>query len=146
MNFSRVMQRVPRIGVIIGGMILSSCAYITNERSIGDFSGPALARGVSPEVLAGIDLDDKIPALAGTQLRTRYWTVLPGGIFPVHSHEDRPAIIYVLSGEIYEYRNDRPEPVLHKEGGLSLEYNVAHWWINESDEQVILLATDIVKK
>lgn len=139
-------SRIAMLCVVVCGIALSSCAFISNQRSIGDFSGPARAKGVSPKVLAAIDLDDEIPALEGTQLRTRYWRVLPGGVFPVHSHDDRPAIIYVLAGEIYEYRNDRPEPVLHKQGGLSLEYNVAHWWINESGEEVILLATDIVKK
>ena len=42
----------------------------------------------------------------GRQLRTRRLVVQPGGIVPLHSHKDRPALIYTLSGSITEYQLD----------------------------------------
>ena len=40
--------------------------------------------------------------LAGLSL-----VVQPGGIVPWHSHADRPALIYVVSGEIVEINEDQ---------------------------------------
>ena len=41
-----------------------------------------------------------------TTLRFRKLTIEPGGIVPWHSHDDRPALIYVAEGEIIEYASN----------------------------------------
>src|SRR5258708_32961711 len=63
---------------------------------------PAAAKAVTDKVLAEIDLADEMVALKGHMMRIRKLEVQPGGVVPWHSHGDRPALIYIVSGEIYE--------------------------------------------
>jgi len=66
--------------------------------------------------------------------------VEPNGIVPWHSHDDRPAIIYIISGEIYEYSSNCSVPILHQAGEATREGNgTAHWWQNTGKEAVVLL-------
>ncbi len=126
------------------GLWAGGWSFITNSKTLDGLTGPARPEGTKSEELVAINLVDQINGLEGRRLRTRHWTIQPGGIVPVHSHEDRPATIYVVSGSITEHRSDRAEPVLHETGSLSLEANVTHWWENTGDEICILVATDIV--
>ena len=52
----------------------------------------------------------------------RHMTIAPGGVVPLHSHEDRPALIMVNSGEIYENSSKCAEPILHKAGDIAREF------------------------
>src|SRR6266511_1943370 len=72
------------------------------------------AKGVTDKVLSQIDLAGEKLALKGHLMRVRKLEVQPGGVVPWHSHEDRPALIYVASGEIYEYASNCAVPILHK--------------------------------
>jgi quercetin dioxygenase-like cupin family protein len=103
------------------------------------------AKGVTDKVLASIDLAKEKVALAGHQLRLRKLEIEPGGIVPWHSHGDRPAIIYIITGEIYEYASDCSVPILHKAGEVSREAGgTAHWWQNTGSETVVLLSADVM--
>jgi len=96
------------------------------------------------KVLSEVDLSTEIKGLEGRKLRYRYWWIAPGGIVPIHSHADRPALIYVVKGEIYEHRSDQEEPHIYKAGEVSNEsQGVKHWWENKGNETVELIATDI---
>lgn len=54
---------------------------------------------VTDDVIASIDLSQGYN-IQGRSLRMRRLVVQPGGIVPVHSHAERPANIYVVSGEM----------------------------------------------
>jgi quercetin dioxygenase-like cupin family protein len=57
--------------------------------------------GVTAEVLATVDLGPEIEGMAGRQLRMRLVTIEPGGVLgPMHDHNDRPGIVYILQGTI----------------------------------------------
>lgn len=58
---------------------------------------------VTDDVIASIDLGDGY-GLPGRNLRMRRLVIEPGGVVPLHSHSERPANIYVVKGEITEYR------------------------------------------
>ena len=107
--------------------------------------GPSQARDISNKVLGDTALaDEGIAELAGRNLRTRFWTINDKGIVPIHDHANRPAVFTVLSGQIYEYTSTAEERVLHDTGGLALEEGeLAHWWLNESEETVHLIAFDV---
>ena len=65
----------------------------------------ALTNGVTAEVLATVDLGPEIEGMAGRQLRMRMVTIEPGGVFgPMHDHNDRPGIVYILQGTITDHR------------------------------------------
>jgi quercetin dioxygenase-like cupin family protein len=102
------------------------------------------ATGVTDNVLAMIDLGGEKVALKGHLMRVRRLEVQPGGIVPWHSHEDRPALIYVVSGEIYEHASNCAVPILHKAGEVAREtHATAHWWKNEGKAGVVLLSFDV---
>jgi quercetin dioxygenase-like cupin family protein len=101
--------------------------------------------GVAEMELASIDLSKESVKLAERRLRYRHMEIQPGGIVPLHSHADRPALIMVNQGQIYEYNSQCKAPILHKAGEISREFNgVMHWWKNESKQVVVLTIADIV--
>jgi len=104
----------------------------------------AAAKGVTDKVLSQIDLADEKLALKGHMMRVRRLEVQPGGIVPWHSHADRPALIYVMTGEIQEHASNCAVPILHKAGDVARETQAtSHWWQNTGKVPVILLSFDI---
>lgn len=107
--------------------------------------GPSEPKEVKDTVIGSIDLASYGEGLAGRKLRTRMLEIQPGGIVPWHSHEQRPAIIYVLEGAILEYSGNCAVPIEHKAGEVSVETTeVQHWWKNEGDTVVKLLSSDVL--
>jgi quercetin dioxygenase-like cupin family protein len=107
-------------------------------------SGETKPKGVTDTVLASIDLSKEKVGLKDRQLRTRRLVIQPGGIVPWHSHEDRPALIYIVSGSIHEYASNCSAPIEHKAGEISVEkLGVQHWWKNNSKTPTVLLSSDV---
>jgi quercetin dioxygenase-like cupin family protein len=107
--------------------------------------GAAASKDVTDVVLTSVDLAKEKVALSDHQLRLRKLEIKPGGIVAWHSHGDRPAIIYIISGDIYEYASNCSVPILHKAGEVSREATgTAHWWQNTGSETVVLLSADIL--
>jgi quercetin dioxygenase-like cupin family protein len=107
-------------------------------------SGETTPKGVTDTVLASIDLSTEKVGLKDRQLRTRRLAVQPGGIVPWHSHDDRPALIYIVSGSIHEYASNCSVPIEHKAGEVSVEkLGVQHWWKNNGKTPTVLLSSDV---
>lgn len=107
-------------------------------------AGEMKPKGVADTVLASIDLSREKVNLKDRQLRIRRLVVQPGGVVPWHSHEDRPALIYVVSGTIQEYASSCSVPIEHKAGDVSVEKSgVQHWWKNNGKNPVVLLSSDV---
>ncbi|MCW5770502.1 MAG: cupin domain-containing protein [Rhodospirillaceae bacterium] len=103
------------------------------------------AKGVTDKVLAQTDLGQEKVALKGHNMRVRRLVIQPGGIVPWHSHGERPALIYIISGQIFEYRSTCAMPILHKAGEVAREvHTTAHWWKNTGRVPVVLLSFDIM--
>jgi quercetin dioxygenase-like cupin family protein len=63
----------------------------------------------------------------------------------LHDHADRPAMIMVNAGEIYENSSKCGVPILHRQGDISREFlGTKHWWKNSGNQTVILTIADIV--
>lgn len=106
-------------------------------------NAPNMPKGVTDTVLASIDLGPEIN-VAGRQLRTRRLVVQPGGIVPMHSHVDRPALIVTVSGAITEYSSKCAVPIEHKAGDISREAEgLSHYWVNNGKVPAVLLSSDI---
>ncbi len=100
--------------------------------------------GVTDTTLGAIDLAKEKVKLKGRELRFRKLVIQPGGIVPWHSHDDRPALIYVAEGEILEFASNCAGPILHKTGEVRAEkQGTAHWWKNLSDNPVVLFVGDL---
>lgn len=104
---------------------------------------PTMPRDVTDTVIGSIDLGTEIGA-QGRLLRTRRLVVQPGGIVPMHSHADRPALIVTVSGQITEHRSNCAVPIVHHAGDISREADgISHWWVNEGTEPAVLLSSDV---
>ena len=73
-----------------------------NARQSVDFK----AVGVTDTTLGSIDLGKEKAKIKDRELRFRKIVIQPGGIVPWHSHDDRPALIFVAEGEIIEYASN----------------------------------------
>ena len=103
------------------------------------------AVGKTDTVIATLDVA-KEHGINGRLFRMRRLTIEPGGLVPWHSHEERPAIIYVVSGTIEEYSSDCAVPIVHKAGDVSPESKgVSHWWKNTGNETVVLISADLLQ-
>ena len=104
---------------------------------------PTMPKGVADTVIGAINLGPEIN-VDGRQLRTRRLVVQPGGIVPIHSHMDRPALIYTLSGSITEHSSACSAPIEHKAGDISREADgLSHYWINHGKAPAVLLSSDV---
>lgn len=104
---------------------------------------PTMPKGVTDTVIGSIGLGPEIN-VEGRQLRTRRLVVQPGGIVPIHSHKDRPALIYTLSGSITEHSSTCSVPIEHKAGDISREAGgLSHYWQNHGKEPAVLLSSDV---
>jgi quercetin dioxygenase-like cupin family protein len=107
--------------------------------------GATMAKGVSDTVLGSIDLAGEMVKADGYKFRLRRLVVDAGGIVPWHEHKERPALIYIVSGQITEYRSSCAVPIVHKAGDLAVESgDLAHWWKNTSKKPAVLISSDIL--
>ncbi len=104
---------------------------------------PTEPKAVTDTVIGLIDLGKEI-GVADRQLRTRKLVVEPGGVVPFHSHTDRPALIYTLSGSITEYRSSCMAPIQHNAGDIAREADgISHYWVNNGSVPAVLLSSDV---
>ena len=101
--------------------------------------------GVTDTVIAMIDVDQQ-QGIKDRKFRMRKLTIEPGGVVPWHSHSERPAIIYIVEGQIEEYASNCAVPIVHEAGEVVAETkDVSHWWKNTGDQTVVLLSADLPK-
>jgi quercetin dioxygenase-like cupin family protein len=104
------------------------------------------AKGVTDTVIASTELAKEPVGIHDRLFRLRKLVIEPGGVVPWHSHGDRPALIYIVSGEITEYASTCAVPIVHKAGDSTPEmHTTAHWWKNTGTEQVVLLSADLFR-
>lgn len=101
--------------------------------------------GVTRETLAVVSLKNW-RGVGDLFLRTRRLVVAPGGIVPTHNHDDRPALVYVVSGQIIEHSTVCAVPLTWVAGEDSAEFGpgFGHWWENKTDKEVVLISSDVV--
>lgn len=98
---------------------------------------------VTDNVLGTVDLGPEIN-VGGRSLRLRKLVLQPGGIVPMHSHVDRPALIMTASGTVTEYRSTCLVPIVHHAGDVANEAGgISHWWKNTGKTAAILYSSDV---
>ena len=146
---SLVVSTLAATGLVAAALTLTPPAF-AGECPAGQMRADATKpvtfgpKDVTDMVLSQIDLAGEKIALQGHLMRVRKLEIQPGGIVPWHSHADRPALIYVMSGEIYEHASNCAVPILHKAGEVAKEtHSTSHWWKNDGKTPVVLLSFDI---
>lgn len=129
-----------------GGAFAGTCPADKVTKN-GQKAGATAHKGVEEKLLGAVDLGKEKVHADGRLLRMRRLVIQPGGEVAWHSHEDRPALIYVSEGSITEYSSHCSEPIEHKAGELSIESGgLSHWWKNNSDKPATLLSADVAAK
>lgn len=148
----RTWQRALCSGLLAGAMALGATSAVAGECPAsqrvadgqGQPPGPDMPRGVTDTVLATTDLALEPVAVDGRLFRIRRLDMQPGAIVPWHSHDDRPAMIYVVTGEVIEYAGNCRVPIVHRAGEVSAETRgVSHWWENSSAHPAVLISADL---
>jgi quercetin dioxygenase-like cupin family protein len=146
-----ILRGLSTAAIIAGAMAFGAAAFAgecLTARITADGKGQAdqsvAAKDVTDTVLASIDLSKEMVAAKDRQFRMRRLEVQPGGVVPWHSHNDRPALIYVVQGEITEYASTCADPILHKAGDVSVDAGRSHWWKNTGKKTVVLISSDIL--
>lgn len=135
----------------LGACLVASAAFADGcpaDQKKADARGPVDFKpvGVTDTVIASIDVSKAPFDIKDRNFRMRKLTIEPMGIVPWHSHADRPAIIYIVEGEVVEYASNCAVPIVHKAGDVVAETpEVSHWWKNLGDKTVVLLSADLLK-
>lgn len=149
---ARRWRRVALTGLTAAALSLGAGAAFAGECPAankvadgqGQKPGPMTPKGVKDMVRATTDLAKEPLALNGRLFRLRQLDIEPGGIVPWHSHNERPAMIYVVSGEVVEYASNCRVPIVHKAGDVAPEKNgISHWWQNTGKRPAVLISVDV---
>ena len=139
-------------GVFAGALAIAATAAFAGEcpadKRVADGQGQKMGtttpKDVTDMVRASTDLAKEPAAINGRQFRLRQLQMKPGGIVPWHSHNDRPAMIYIVSGEVVEYASSCAVPIVHKAGDVAPEKNgTSHWWQNTGKTPAVLISVDL---
>jgi quercetin dioxygenase-like cupin family protein len=145
-------KRIAAAGVVAATFALGATAAVAGEcpadqrrpDGTGQKAGATAPKDVTDTVIASTDLSKERVAAANRLFRARRLDIKPDGIVPWHSHDNRPAMIYVVKGTVTEYASTCAVPIVHKAGDISPErLGTSHWWKNTGTEDVILVVSDI---
>ena len=109
-TFNSSRTRAVQSLLLAGLLSLAAAPALAGEcpaDKVGPNSLPGAATapvGVTEAELTSIDLSKESVNLPQRRLRYRHMEIAPGGIVPLHDHSDRPALIMVNQGKIFEYR------------------------------------------
>lgn len=146
-----ILRGLSAAAIIAGAMAFGSAAFAGEcpaGKIVADGKGQMdqglAAKDVTDTVLASIDLSKEMATVKDHKFRMRRLEIQPGGIVPWHDHADRPALIYIVQGEITEYASTCTVPILHKAGDVSVDAGRHHWWKNTGKKTVVLISSDIL--
>ena len=133
------------VGLIsLAGLVLANLGVSAQAGSCPKDKVLSIPRSIESKDSVGVGRETlAIVKLAGWRgvgdlfLRTRRLTVDPHGIIPTHTHEDRPSIVYLVSGELIEHSTFCSVPIRHKAGEWAEEFGAGHghWWENATASQ-----------
>jgi quercetin dioxygenase-like cupin family protein len=106
---------------------------------------PPPDEGTLREVLSYVDITG-VQGAKDAVLRIRRIKVEPGGYVPLHWHNERPSVDYIMEGELVEHGAFCAVPVVHRAGHSSHRFGdfLGHWWKNEGTVPVVLVSADVV--
>lgn len=109
-------------------------------------TGPIGNKGFETTKSQVIDLGPEIAGMEGRQLRLRLLTIEPGGHIGVHSHKDRPAVVYSLQGIATVTSGDGTVKMFKPGDVGAATKDTVHWYRNDGTEPVVFIAVDILHK
>jgi quercetin dioxygenase-like cupin family protein len=121
---------------LIAGTFAVSIGYAQSQ-------APTETKGFSAVALRSLDLSDEVDSVKGRSLRMRKVTLQPGGIIGLHNHIGRPAVSYLLEGEVVYHQEGKPDAVLTPGQGFAEGKATTHWAENRGRVPAVWIAVDI---
>jgi quercetin dioxygenase-like cupin family protein len=115
--------------------------YVAGQRQ-----PPTQNAGFSDELLRTIDLSREFDSTSGRTLRMRKITLQPGGVLGLHNHVDRPAITYMLQGQVTYHQEGKPNQVLNPGEGSAEGRATMHWAESTGKVPAVWIGVDIPKQ
>ena len=134
------MPRKHAILATIGLAIVFASGYAAGQRQ-----PPTTTVGLSEELLRSLDLTGELESGDGRPLRMRKLTLQPGGVLGIHNHVDRPAITYLLQGQMTYHPEGGPAVVVNPGGGFAEGRSTTHWGESTGSVPAVWVAVDIPK-
>ena len=125
--------------LLVLGLVLSYGRQVANSQQ----TPPKDNKGFKATVKQVVDLGPEIDGMQGRQLRMRLLTIEPGGYIGIHSHKDRPAVVYFLQGTDTVTLEDGTVKVFRPGDTSSADKDTTHWHRNDGKEPVVLVAVDV---
>ena len=114
--------------------------YATAQRKV-----PTENSGQSEQLLRSIDLTNELDSAKGRPLRMRKVTLQPGGVLGLHNHVDRPAVTYLLQGQMTYHQDGKPDLVANPGDGFAEGRATTHWAESTGKVPAVWIAVDIPK-
>jgi quercetin dioxygenase-like cupin family protein len=129
------------IAGIITAVFVFCAGYVAGQRA-----APTQTIGQSEELLRSLDLTNEMDSSKGRTLRMRKVTLQPGGVLATHNHVDRPAVTYLLQGQMTYHQEGRPNLVANPGDGFAEGRATTHWAESTGKTPAVWIAVDIVKQ
>jgi|SRR5688572_13180605 len=126
---------------IVGIALVFTTGYMAGQRR----QPPTADAGRSDEVLRTLDLTGELDSGKGRPLRMRKITVQPGGVIGLHNHVDRPAVTYMLQGQMTYRQEGKPDVVSNPGDGFAEGRATTHWGESTGKVPAVWIAVDIPK-
>ena len=133
-------MRRTRIAAVAVGIFTFLAGYAAGQRQ-----APTQTVGQSEELLRSIDLTNELDSSKGRPLRMRKVTLQPGGVLGLHNHVDRPAVTYLLQGQMTYRQEGKPDLVANPGDGFAEGRATTHWAESTGKVPAVWIAVDIPK-
>lgn len=134
------MSRYRAITAAVAFAIVFLSGYAFGQRR-----PPTADVGRSEQLLRSLDLTTELESTRGRPLRMRKLTLQPGGVLALHNHVDRPAITYLLQGQMTYHQDGKPDVVANPGDGFAEGRATTHWAESTGSVPAVWIAVDIPK-
>lgn len=132
------MKSHSSVSVIAFAFVVGGWSIIANAAD-----APKDNKGFTSSKTTVVDLAPEYSEMAGRQLRLRVLTIEPGGYIGLHSHKDRPAVVYFLQGTDTVIRDDGTSQTFRPGDTTAEPGSTVHWHRNDGKDNVVLITADI---
>jgi quercetin dioxygenase-like cupin family protein len=137
------MRQIRTLAVLIGVLVVVLAFFV--GYAAGQRQPPTQTVGQSEELLRTIDLSTELDSTKGRPLRMRKITVQPGGVLGLHNLVDRPAVTYLLQGQMTYHQEGKPDLVANPGDGFAEGRATTHWAESTGKAPAVWIAVDIPK-
>ena len=127
--------------VVLAFLVMGGGTVIANAEN-----APKDNKGFTASKTTVVELGPEIEGMEGRQLRMRMLTIEPGGHIGLHSHKDRPAVVYFIQGTDVVTLGDGTSKTFHPGDTSYATKDTSHWHRNDGKDNVVLIAVDVFKE